>query len=110
MEHEFKPKEWVLVRDDDDNLWKLDMFSHKSTDGTYQCIGNWYEQCIPYEGNEHLLGTSKSADAPVNLGDWKVGDKVEVQCSGDDKWYSGEIVDIDPRHKSGSDHKIMPFF
>ena len=109
--HEFQPKEWVLVRDYDEQKWKLDIFSHYVAEDVFQykCIGNNYMECIPYEGNESLLNAVE--ENTVNeFGDWKVGDKVEVQCSGDDKWYSGEIVDIDPTPKSGSNHKIMPFF
>ena len=26
--HEFKPKDWVLVRNDEKEKWKLDIFSH----------------------------------------------------------------------------------
>jgi len=89
--HEFQPKEWVLVRDDDDEEWTLNIFSHKSKDYFY-CVSSMWEQCLPYEGNEALLGTT---DAPKEKEDWKVGDKVEVLCKNDDKWYPGKIIDID---------------
>lgn len=26
------------------------------------CVGNIYKYCIPYKGNEHLLGTSKDPE------------------------------------------------
>lgn len=56
---QFKPFDKVLVRDDDDALWRCDLFeSIDEKDGTYNCIGSYRKQCIPYEGNEHLLGTT----------------------------------------------------
>lgn len=59
QEYEFKPFDKVLVRDDyKDSKWSCDLFSHKNEDGLYVCIGQIWEKCIPYEGNEHLLGTT----------------------------------------------------
>lgn len=58
-ECEFNPFDKVLVRDDyKDSEWRCGLFSHKNEDGLYICVGSIYEQCIPYEGNEHLLGTT----------------------------------------------------
>ena len=59
----FKPFDKVLVRDDEEDVWKADYFSHYEEDdkiAPYVCVGSYYKLCIPYEGNEHLLGT----DAP----------------------------------------------
>lgn len=55
--HEFKPFDRVLVRDRDTHLWKCDFYSYKIKDA-YSCTGNLWFQCIPFEGNEHLVGTS----------------------------------------------------
>lgn len=55
---EFKPFDKVLVRDYNDNEWKCDFFSNMNEHGYYNCINSWWHQCIPYEGNEHLLGTT----------------------------------------------------
>lgn len=63
--HEFKPFDKVLGRDSDDEEWHADFFSHmKKYSGrvAFKCIGFAYWQCIPYEGNEHLLGTCDSPD------------------------------------------------
>ena len=58
---ELKPFDKVLVRDDNDTPWKVGLFSH--IDGKmFQCVGSIYRQCIPYEGNEHLLGTTKDVE------------------------------------------------
>ena len=56
----FKPFDKVLVRDDDGQEWKINFFSHydEKVCYKYHCLKSCYEQCIPYEGNEHLLGTT----------------------------------------------------
>lgn len=60
----FKPYDKVLVRDEDMDSWKCDFFSHYIYNNTpeyhYITISNCYKQCIPYEGNEHLVGTTDS--------------------------------------------------
>lgn len=55
----FKHFEKVLVRDSSNELWKADLFSHRTGDKDYpyQCCNQMWKQCIPFEGNEHLLGT-----------------------------------------------------
>jgi len=53
----------VLVRDEDDKLWFTDIYTAYfdwSAPFVHKCIGNTWVQCIPYEGNEHLLGTTGS--------------------------------------------------
>lgn len=57
---QFKPFDKVLVRDSDYCNWVCDIFSHLEgmEDCNFACIGTWWRQCIPYEGNEHLLGTT----------------------------------------------------
>ncbi len=61
--HQFKPFERVLVRDGYDEAWKCDLFSHIDVDGDYSCVGvDYWKQCIPYEGNEHLLGTTNEPE------------------------------------------------
>ena len=62
-EHQFKPFDKVLVCESDGyTTWTVDIFSHMETsryDGgkVYNCVGGRWEFCIPYEGNEELLGT-----------------------------------------------------
>ena len=61
--HQFKQFEKVLVRDGYDEVWKCDFFSHIDVDGNYSCVGvDYWKQCIPYEGNEHLLGTKNKPE------------------------------------------------
>lgn len=57
QETELKPFDKVLVRDEYDDEWVCDIFSHIDKYDLYYCVGTRWKQCIPYEGNEHLLGT-----------------------------------------------------
>lgn len=59
--YELKPFDRVLVRDSENRNWKADIFSHFSCNNEYpyQCVSMTYRECIPYEGNEHYLGTNK---------------------------------------------------
>lgn len=60
--HQFKPFEKVLVRDRDTNEWECNLFSRIDEEGLYYCVSSWWMQCIPYEGNEHLLGTTNNPE------------------------------------------------
>jgi hypothetical protein len=56
----FEVGDFVLVRDTDCHEWKVDIFSHMTPYGDYKfvCVGGLYNQCIPFEGNKSLVGTS----------------------------------------------------
>lgn len=57
------PFDKVLVRNNDDDEWVCDFFCHLGDkEGVFVCISSWWRQCIPYEGNEHLLGTTKKTE------------------------------------------------
>ena len=65
--HKFEPFEKVLCRDYEDSVWEADFFGFKVKNETetsfiYRCVGNIYKCCIPYKGNEHLLGTNKNVE------------------------------------------------
>ena len=66
-----KPFDKVLVRDTKEQVWVADLFSHminRPFGGyTFACVGHYPSQCIPYEGNEHLLGTTDDCDEYFNL-------------------------------------------
>ena len=57
---ELKPFDKVLVRNSSIRKWEVDLFGYKSDAGLYHCVGYTCNQCIPYEGNEHLLGTTNA--------------------------------------------------
>lgn len=61
---ELKPFDKVLVRDRKTYHWEVDLFGFK-TEGpniVYHCVGGSWKFCIPYIGNESLLGTIKDAE------------------------------------------------
>ena len=61
-----KPFDKVLVRDENGQKWMCDIFSYY--DDTNPKYPFWSvgrsnsKQCIPYKGNEHLLGTTNDCD------------------------------------------------
>lgn len=61
---DLKPFDKVLVRDRNDCRWNIGLFSFYKINKpyTYKCINGSYIQCIPYKGNEHLLGTTNNPD------------------------------------------------
>ena len=62
-EHQFKPFEKVLVRDSYNDMWRANFFSHiKEDDGRYVTTGLTWNFCIPYIGNESLVGTTKDVE------------------------------------------------
>lgn len=54
---QFKTYDKVLVRNRKQS-WKIDLFSHYEQFGIYnfRTLGGYYEYCIPFDGNEHLVG------------------------------------------------------
>ena len=59
---ELKPFDRVLVRDSKSDNWRANLFGYIGKDGYCHCVyANW-AYCIPYEGNELLLGTSKDVE------------------------------------------------
>lgn len=63
VKQEFKPFEKILVRDDINEKWSIGQFSYydeENEDFSYICMNGCYHYCIPYEGNEYLLGTTDS--------------------------------------------------
>lgn len=81
MEHKFEPFEKVLVRDYENYDWRCNLYSHLGKDekSPHECVWGMWKYCIPYEGNEHLLGTT---DSPTPKHEYRWGDKVEVNPLG----------------------------
>lgn len=60
-----KPFDKVLVRKDNKHVWSIQFFERLNTKlkDSFVCMGCYrYRQCIPYEGNEHLLNTTNDCD------------------------------------------------
>lgn len=77
MKHDFKPFDRVLVRESDDDQWRCQFYSHPY--GEYHaCLNGVHVQCIPFAGNEALLGTKDEPEP-----EFKKGDAVLVWDEGD---------------------------
>lgn len=61
-EYQFKPFEKVLVRDNRNEVWRAAFFSYINEYKRYVTTSMAWKYCIPYEGNEHLLGTNKNVE------------------------------------------------
>ena len=61
-----KPFDKVLTRDNDSQKWGAELFSfydNENEDYHFQLVGIVNARyCIPYEGNEYLLGTTEDCD------------------------------------------------
>ena len=59
---ELKPFDKVLVRDSKSDKWRANLLDYIDKDEYYHCVyANWV-YCIPYIGNESLLGTTKDVE------------------------------------------------
>ncbi|WP_293555737.1 hypothetical protein [Phascolarctobacterium sp.] len=59
---ELKPFDKVLVRDSKSDKWRANLLGYIDKDEYYHCVyANWV-YCIPYIGNESLLGTTKDVE------------------------------------------------
>lgn len=59
---ELRPFDKVLVRDSKSDNWRANLFGYIDKDEYYHCVyANWV-YCIPYAGNESLLGTTKDVE------------------------------------------------
>jgi len=61
-EPQFKPFDRVLVRDEEREPWRATLFSNYNDNISYPycTINGPYVQCIPFEGNEDLVGTKNT--------------------------------------------------
>lgn len=59
---ELKPFDRVLVRNCKSENWRANLFGYIDKDGFYCCVWANWAYCIPYAGNEHLLGTTKDVE------------------------------------------------
>ena len=87
---QLKPFDKVLTRDNAEQKWSINIFSrydYEKAPFIFVCLLSAYKQCVPYNGNEHLLNTKDSPD-----GDFKVGDKVVVSDCLDGPWESAYFI------------------
>lgn len=61
IKQEFKQFDKVLVRNATNEKWSINLFSYYNEENKYfpyVCLDDSYIYCIPYEGNEYVLGTT----------------------------------------------------
>ena len=91
-EVKFEPFQKVLVRDENEDEWHADFFSH-IYDGIYVCVGHPWKECLPYnDETAHLLGTTDSPTPPEP--EFKWGDKVVVRDSDKETWHPAIFTQI----------------
>lgn len=58
--YQFQPFEQVLVRDEDDEAWRISLFERYARDSfCFACMhGFFWKQCIPYVHHEHMVDTT----------------------------------------------------
>ena len=109
--YQFKPFEQVLVREDDNSLWKCQIYSHiliKSDKPYYVCMGHLYGQCIPYKGNEHYYHTKNKYVAPQPKTyhvEWGLDSQMEQQDYTDEE-FENFIKTAVLRNKDISNFKV----
>lgn len=78
----FKPFDKVLVRYDNQHVWQIDFFSHyvRGVECPYKCLTRDFNQCIPYNGNEHLIDTTNEPSLPTHSQTQTKENKMEEDC------------------------------
>lgn len=88
----FYPGQLVVVRGGNpgvigSNIWRVGVFSFSSRDYAGRCYflteQARYKECLPLEGNQHLVGTSFAADTPSDGGPVSSSDDDFVTSGGD---------------------------
>ena len=99
MEHQFKPWQPVIVRDENIHKWYANFFSHydEKRQAKFCCVIGCWKQCLPAEGHEHLIGTTDSPTPPDP--DFKFGDKVEVSDSNK-SFFKAIFLGMRPQYES----------
>lgn len=92
MAKKFNAFDKVIVREDNNSKWICDFYSHNDN-WTKECwclgIRKWIgiDNILPYEGNEHLVGSADSPDEEVRLEEGELIiaiDKEDYKCGFSD--------------------------
>ena len=69
----------VLIRDINNENWRYAHFSHKIDDTKFSYVSSYGTTmyCIPYKGNEHLVGTNKDYKSYKDKFEFRFGAKVK---------------------------------
>lgn len=57
-----KPFDKVLVRNYNHEEWDIEFFARRNDEKRFETLIGIYDQCIPYEGNEHLFNKNDNCD------------------------------------------------
>lgn len=95
---QFKPYDRVLVKQCDDAVWGCkfyshwigDLYEHMTTDG----ISVDDEDILPYEGNEHLVGTTNEPNEEVEPKDGEWVFLCDNPSLNADSWCFSKLYDI----------------
>lgn len=95
-----KPFQRVLVRDGNNEVWQADLYSQYVAYApgmqVHNTVGGYWRQCIPYEGNQALLGTTDGPKLPEP--DFAFGDHVEVKDANED-WHRAVFLRMSDDNK-----------
>lgn len=92
-DHKFEPGQLVLVRDAEDDYWRLRHFSRIKQHGSKYAVigGTSWAMCIPWAPETaHLQETTQPYEPPKPPQEYEWGDKVEVFRDG--CWLQGLYV------------------
>ena len=78
-----QPFDRVLVRNSDDETWKIDFFDAQQIDDKYLCLKSVWNQCIPYKQNESFLHTTRK---PYKNSVFKKGQPVGILSDEFNEW------------------------
>ena len=112
MNHKFKPFDKVLVRGDRPNaMWRPRFYAYFHEGVHYTADGDYWPQCIFYEGNEELLGTTNSPETEFKRGDavlvWDEGDfhkKIRIYSRYDGRFHRHVVLDCLFSNKSADEY------
>jgi len=91
----------VLVRDNDDECWEKATFIEKTSFHFYEVSKKeLYNQCIPFDGNKHLHGSTQSP-YPEDAESFGFGSRVYFYTEETDDWRRGIITKVN-ENKDGS--------
>ena len=98
-ERKFHPFDRVLVRDADSDVWRIQFYSHPYGE-LHACLNGVYVQCIPFAGNEALLGTTDWPEPELKKGDivavWDKKDfhkKIRIYSRYDGRFHRHVVLD-----------------
>lgn len=115
MEKKFEPFEKVLTRMGPGKTWEPDLYSYSSQTNLHKTIGGCWKSdrdIIPFEGNEHLVGTTDEPEEEIVLKEGEFilcHDFIEMIQDGVGTLskYVGLVVD-NIKCKAGTFHYCIP--